>query len=232
MKIRYRYLLVDNDRTLMDFDAAERWALTCTLERADIVLDEDIFGQYARVNSAMWSAFERGEVWFERVQIEPFNQLLRFLGKSGRATETMARDYAHFLSRHAVLLDGARELLGAVRPHMKIALVSNANAAVQRKRLSRSGLMAMLDAVVLSDEAGFCKPDVRIVFAALDALGCRDPKEAVFLGDSLSCDVAAARAAGMDSIWLNTKCETSALPTYEVHTLKQARRILLKPYEE
>ena len=53
---------------------------------------------------------------------------------------------------------------------------------------------------------------------ALAALGCTDKREAVFLGDSLTADIACARAAGIDSIWLapEGKADASAM-THQYH---------------
>ena len=62
---------------------------------------------------------------------------------------------------------------------------------------------------------------------SLEALGCTDPREAVLLGDSLSSAVGCARAAGIDSIWLAPAGQTSPLPTWTVHSLEEAQRILL-----
>lgn len=47
------------------------------------------------------------------------------------------------------------------------------------------------------------------------------------MGDSLSSDVGCARAAGIDSIWLAPAGQTSPLPTWTVHSLEEAQRILL-----
>ena len=50
----------------------------------------------------------------------------------------------------------------------------------------------------------------------------------MLLGDSLTADIAAARNAGIDSIFLSRKGLVSDLPTYTVTSLTQAQSLLLE----
>lgn len=69
------------------------------------------------------------------------------------------------------------------------------NVAIEALNLHPAG-------VISSERAQAYKPDPRIFAAALDAAGL--PAQAVVhIGDSLSNDVIAARAAGIDALWLN-----------------------------
>ena len=52
----YRYLLVDNDNTLMDFSLAEHKALMETFVAFSLPEDEDAARTYARVNDKHWKA--------------------------------------------------------------------------------------------------------------------------------------------------------------------------------
>ena len=63
------------------------------------------------------------------------------------------------------------------------------------------GLRALFAVVVDSAAVGFTKPDPRIFTHALRELGL-EPRQAVFVGDSLARDMAGARGLGMAHIWL------------------------------
>jgi HAD superfamily hydrolase (TIGR01509 family) len=71
------------------------------------------------------------------------------------------------------------------------ALVSNVGIDV-RAVLDRAGLTDLLDAVVLSYEAGAVKPETTIFSQALDLIGVR-PERALMVGDSWRDDAGAAR---------------------------------------
>lgn len=226
--MKYRYLLADNDNTLMDFTAAEHHALRETLRAVGVTPDEATCELYSRINDALWKALERGETTQKALKVKRFHQLFEALNISGLDAEEVAALYAQQLSTRADLLPGAMELMEAVHGKMKIALVSNGVSAIQRGRLSRCPFTPLLDAVIISEEIGVSKPDPRMVEIALEQLGCTDKREAVLLGDSLSADIPAANAAGVDSIFLSLHGKESDLPTYTVQSLEEARLLLLK----
>ena len=81
--MRYQYLLIDNDNTLMDFSAAEAKALRETLQKADLPTDEATVETYSRINDALWKALERGETTQPELKVERFRQLLTHLHREG-----------------------------------------------------------------------------------------------------------------------------------------------------
>ena len=119
----YRYLLIDNDDTLMDFHLAEQHALGDTLRRHGIPDSEDVRGLYHAINQALWKALERGETTQAKLKVERFRQLLAALGKDeSRATE-LGEDFADALGNYNFLLPGAEEFLrrvSAARPIRRI----------------------------------------------------------------------------------------------------------------
>ena len=225
--MRYQYLLVDNDNTLMDFDKAERLALLDTLEALSLPSTREVLDAYHRINHALWEALERGEVTQAQLKLRRFEQLAEHFGWEDAEARALADTYPRQLGCHAELLPGALELLRALHGRMKIALVSNGVSEIQRSRLSRCPFTPLLDAVVISGEIGVSKPDPRMVDAALASLGCTDRRQAVLLGDSLTADIAAACSAGIDSIWLNPAGRPGKGATYSVSTLGEAQALLL-----
>lgn len=226
--MRYKYLLADNDNTLMDFSAAEYHALRETLAAVNITPDDETCALYSHINDALWKALERGETTQKELKVKRFRQLLEAIGRTDLNADEVAALYSEHLSTRADLMPGAMEFLQAIHGKMKIALVSNGVSSIQRGRLSRSPFTPMLDAVIISEELGVSKPDPAMIYAALEQLGCSDKREAVLLGDSLSADIPAAINAGIDSIFLNLKGKDTTLPTYSVANLQEAADILLK----
>ena len=226
--MKYRYLLVDNDNTLMDFNLAERKALTETLTACGLPADEETCTAYHHINDALWKALERGETTQKLLKVERFARLMQRLGRTDMDAAAVAARYSEQLATHDDLLPGALELLQALHGRMKIALVSNGVSAIQRGRLSRSPILPLLDAVIISEELGVSKPDPRMVDAALAALGCEDKSQAILLGDSLTADIPAAVNAGIDSVYLDHHGRGSDLPTYTVTSLEEARALLLE----
>lgn len=223
--MRYQYLLIDNDNTLMDFSAAEAKALRETLQKAGLPTDEATVEAYSRINDALWKALERGETTQPKLKVERFRQLLEYLHREGDPA-ALGAAYAVNLGNYADLLPGAEDFLRAVHGRMKIALVSNGVSAIQRSRLAKCPLTPLFDAIVISEEAGVAKPDPRLLEIALEKLGCTDKKQAVMMGDSLTADIAAANNAGLDSIFFSLKGKPSDKATVTVYTHEEALRWL------
>ena len=224
--MRYQYLLVDNDNTIMDFSAAEAKALIELLESFGLPTDEKTVHSYQEINEALWKALERGETTQPKLKVERFRQLLAVLGREDLDPAVLGAEYAAGLGNHADLLPGAAEFIHAIHGKMKIALVSNGVSAIQRGRLSKCPLTPLFDAIVISEEVGAAKPDPKLIEVALDMLGCTDKKQAVMMGDSLSADIAAANNAGVDSIFFSLKGKASDAATYTVFNHAEAMRIL------
>ena len=84
----------------------------------------------------------------------------------------------------------------------QLCLLTNGDADLQRRKAVGSGLLPLLDHVVISGELGIGKPEPGIFAHALGLCGAR-PEEAVMVGDSLERDVSGAAAAGVRAVWLD-----------------------------
>ena len=224
--MRYQYLLIDNDNTIMDFNAAEAKALVDVLRAHGLPTDETTIHTYHEINDALWKALERGETTQPKLKVERFRQLLTVLNRHDVDAEVIAAEYAAGLGNHADLLPGAAEFIHAVHGRMKIALVSNGVSAIQRGRLAKCPLTPLFDAIVISEEVGAAKPDPKLLYVAMDMLGCTDKAQAVMMGDSATADIPAAVNAGVDSIFFSLKGKTCDAATYTVFTHEEALKIL------
>jgi putative hydrolase of the HAD superfamily len=124
--------------------------------------------------------------------------------------------------------EAERVLDDLARDH-RLALVTNGAPDVQREKLAGTTLARRFGAIVISAELGIAKPDPRIFEHALRAVGA-ERAGSVMVGDSLSRDVAGARAAGLRSIWIDrgdvTPKPEDAVPDARVTALSQIRACL------
>ncbi|HUB75818.1 MAG TPA: HAD family hydrolase [Solirubrobacteraceae bacterium] len=95
-----------------------------------------------------------------------------------------------------------REVLERLGPRLRIGLVTNGAARLQRAKLSRTGIERCFDTVVVSETVGIGKPSPEPFEVALRALAVA-PDEVAMVGNDLSRDVAGARAAGIRPIWVH-----------------------------
>ena len=197
----YDAILIDADDTLFDFRGAEKNAIGAIIQQLGI-MDEAAPQVYHRLNKACWEAFERGEVTQAELRVRRFRDFLRHYGLDADPQE-VGEAYTEVLATQGMLLPGALEAVQAVAARLPVAIVTNGITMVQRGRMERSPLKEYVSAFIISGEMGFQKPDPRMLYAALDALGGVDRQRALMVGDNLTSDILAANRAGIDACWFN-----------------------------
>jgi len=119
--------------------------------------------------------------------------------------ENLERHRAAQWRRHAQLFclrDGVIETLAALRrKNLHLGMVSNIDDDQLVHLLALAGLEAHFDSILSSERARSCKPDGGIFVEAMRRAGCQ-PEEALFVGDTITQDVAGANAAGLRSVLL------------------------------
>jgi putative hydrolase of the HAD superfamily len=90
------------------------------------------------------------------------------------------------------------EYIATLRPHYKIALLSNSFLGAREREQERYGFQDMTDLIIYSHEVGLAKPDKRIYQLTCDRLGL-PPHDTLFLDDHQP-NITAAREFGMKAI--------------------------------
>lgn len=204
MGAKYKGIFFDADDTLFDYPRAERAALRACLREFRLHIELGMFlDAYRRHNRDLWQAFERGETDQAALRAERFRRLAVELGISGLPVDRISTFYLEALSGQPQLMPGALATVRALAEKYPLALVTNGIAAVQRRRFSASPITSYFQTVVISEEVGVGKPDPRIFAPALKKIGVK-AGDVLYVGDSVTSDMAAARNAGMDFCWLNS----------------------------
>ncbi len=129
-------------------------------------------------------------------------QLVAFTEGPEELEAVVARYRSHQREHHDRMTRAYAGAVEAVRTVKErghpVAIVTGKVAEVATWTLRHVGLSPYVDALVGSDSCPRHKPDPQPVLLALDRLG-REPREAVFLGDS-PVDVRAGNAAGVPSV--------------------------------
>jgi YjjG family noncanonical pyrimidine nucleotidase len=200
---KYKSIFFDADDTLFDYPSAERAAMLACHQEFQVPAETKIFiNAYRRHNRDVWQAFERGETDQATLRIERFRRLAEELALAYLPLERISNFYLEALAKQSQLLPGALATVRTLAKKLSLALITNGIAAVQNKRFASSPITAYFQSIVISEEVGIAKPDPRIFTPALEKLGI-ESADVLYVGDSVTSDMAAARNAGMDFCWLN-----------------------------
>lgn len=228
---RYDVVLLDADRTLLDFERSERAALRCALAKWGLPQDDQVCGTYSKINGALWAALARGEIDQDFLTVERFAALLRLYGgPDGPDPDRLSRDFEAFLAQAAYLLPGAVDFCRALgEMGLTLAIATNGLPGPQRGRYVRTGLDKLVPNLFISMEVGARKPQREFFDRVLETLGVSDRSRIVMVGDGLDTDILGANRAGLDSIWYNpggAALTGSAMPTWQAGSYGEVLKII------
>ena len=209
-----RAIFFDLDDTLCDarsaFRAGRDAAFQALLARSPGLDEGRLRATWARVNGELFSALDAGVMLMADVRRERFRRTLRALDLADDALadqldlllgETQLRQLTLFPD--AVVLD-------ALRGQFPLGIITNGagdgHPDSQRTKAAHLGLLDRVDTVWVSDDMGWRKPDPRAFRPAFEMLGL-DPVACLYVGDSLTTDIAGAAVSGMASalIWRDAR---------------------------
>lgn len=233
----YKAIFLDWDDTIGDWTHAEHLALQDIYQtyHIDELYDtiNEFFATYKPYNLELWSQYGQGTVTKEKLHFERFyyplmvNQYSEF---RGRKKEDLAREmgdeFLRLTNKYFSLLPDAKRVVQALAAKYPLTIISNGFKEVQYYKFEHSGLRDCFAHTIISEEVGINKPQPQIFQIALELNGI-SADEAVMVGDSYTSDIAGAKAAGIDQIWLHkSDYITTEIATYIIPALADLLTIL------
>lgn len=125
---------------------------------------------------------------------------------------------------------GAHESVKELAKRYPLALVTNGNPDIQRRKLTRSGLEEFFTCVVVSGDVGVQapKPDPAPFRHALSEIEV-DAANAVMIGNDVVNDIHGAANLGMKTVWVNLEMaafDGPRQPDHEISNLKQLPSVI------
>ena len=205
---KYRHIIFDADHTLIDFNADEKRAFYAAFRGTPLAREEIV--------QHMWEYSLRN--WGELGLNEVNNPVIR------KQYHARTYEHVHALFVHAatelglqnadeaehIFLktlclpthphEGALETVKALSEKYQISIATNGLADMQRARLTE--FKPYLHKLFISEEMDTIKPAEEFGNILLSTLSAR-AEECLFIGDSLTSDIALANKFKMDAVWCN-----------------------------
>ena len=207
------------------------WRAHAPVERCDelgIVAFEGMWGHFHGEEDYVrhlreWTPQFRRAIWEHALQEQGMEdgKLAEQLGEFFRLRRRELQDR----------LPGAEQVLHTLQQAgLRIGLLTNGAASVQREKIETSGLGMYFDAAVVSGELGTGKPEPAIFQHLLGRLGV-EARESLMVGNSLSRDVIGGQRAGLHTCWLALEGEDEPVglvePDFTIHSLGELPRLVL-----
>ena len=190
----------------------------------------DLWRRFLRAAKALRSETSAQPVYrrYDEAWALQFQRVFRQLGHKGDSWQA-----AHYLKEklaEAPAFSEAPQVIDALRPRYRVALLSNADDDFLQRCLERNGLH--FDTIVSSERAGAIKPDPAI-FQHLSLALELEPQRILYVGDNPIPDVLGGRQAGLRVAWVNRygyrRPRTVPPPDIKVRSLSELVPLLVKP---
>ncbi len=223
---KFDVLIFDLDNTLIDFSKAETLALVEVLKYNNIEINDNTINIYKECNKKAWEGLEKGLYNKDRCVVLRFESFLKNLGLD-KNPDKMNQMYLDELSKNVPLIDGAIDLLEKVKNDYIMVMMTNGVKRVQESKLEKSGLNKYFEHILISDDIGYNKPDIRIYEYMEKIIGKFDKSKILMIGDSLTSDIKGADNYGIKTCFFNPKStEHNNKVDYEIKSLLEILSIL------
>lgn len=200
--MKFRFLLLDIDDTVLDFKSAELHALAKTHEDFAMPYNGSDLELYHNINLTLWNEFEKGKISVSEVLANRFELYFKARGIAADSLPFRLKYEENLSERGELCGDGVIETLEFIKTRARIFAVTNGVARIQASRLKETGINRYFEKIFISELIGCRKPEKGFfdyVEANIDGF---DKDQALLVGDSLSADIPAAKY-GFHTCWIN-----------------------------
>jgi HAD superfamily hydrolase (TIGR01509 family) len=145
---------------------------------------------------------------------------------SGR--EIILLEHVFALHEVGIVPDASAETLHRLRQAHRLGIVSDiwSRNDLYLREFARAGIRELFDVIVFSSDYGRLKPSPYLFHKAVEAFAVERGK-VVFVGDSLTRDIAGAKAVGLSAVWINPGQEevAASLPSPDL-VIQDLRELL------
>lgn len=162
---------------------------------------------YEAINHELWHLYGLKQTTKEELRYQRFYKaFLHFKYDNISLAHTWADDYLTISPYKTHLIDGAMDVLMHLQERYQLHIITNGFKEVQHIKLDYSNLKPFFKHIIISEDHGFNKPDIKI-FNLAQSLTKSQNHECVMIGDNYDADILGALNANWKAIYLseNTK---------------------------
>lgn len=234
--MKYKYILLDIDGTLVNFDESFKAASRRILELDKTPVTEENIDAYYRINDDAWFSLDMENMNNQYV-ISNYHKLYReyihnaavnskAILKLNSSIEELANWYEIQWAACSVPNPGSVEICHKLSKSHTLCIATNGLTNIQLNKLT--AYKDFLTHYFVSENIGHIKPEQEYFIHILNTLNAT-ASDCLMVGDSLHNDIAGANSIGMDSCYYNPtgKINNSGIiPTYEIGDFNELLEIV------
>lgn len=217
---------------MWDFEKNSREALRHLFEEHKIdencQTDFDNFIEiYEAINHELWHQYSLKQTTKEELRYQRFHKaFLHFNYNNLQLAHHWADDYLKISPYKTHLIDGAMDVLIYLQEKYQLHIITNGFKEVQHIKLDYSNLKPFFEHIIISEEHGFNKPDIKI-FDLAQQLTNAQSHECIMIGDNYDTDILGALNANWKAVYLSNSQMVNANDNYyHIHKLIRLKDML------
>ena len=205
---RIEHIYFDLDDTLWDFDKNSLRVLQNLFNEGELGLKlntdfETYLAAYKKKNNELWQAYNEKNISKEELRDRRFHEtFLQFGYNNFGLSKEVSEAYIRISPYGTELKKGSIELLEKLSENYRLHIITNGFKEVQLTKIEQCGLQKYFDLIIISEDVGYNKPDVRI-FREAERMGNTQSRACLMIGDNFNTDITGAKNAGWQSVWYN-----------------------------
>ncbi len=229
---RYRAIIFDLDGTLRANQPEGIEAFIAYASRVGLALSAEQIKICQREAHRYWASarvgfdmqrYDTREFWvnYNRILLEAMN--VRSCSDCAQRIQDL---FDNEYDPQDILFADARPVLSHLRQSgHRLGLLSNRDNPLEAD-VERYGLREFFDVLIAAGQVGAYKPEPRVFYHTLEALGCNSPAEAVYVGDNFFADVVGPLNIGMDAILVDPNDIFERYYAVRIRRLSELPRLL------
>lgn len=182
----------------------------------------EFFETFWAKSEDLWYMMVDGAIDGKTVAKYSYFNTLRAFEKNTDLAEPMLAYWNQLVLNEAVPFEDAISVLQTLRGKYTTGILTNGFITLQRAKIERHNLAAYVDFTLVSEEAGYHKPDERVFKKALKLADGATPQQTLYVGDNLVADIQGAQAAGLTPILMNPHNDLEPPPgIIKIRTLQE-----------
>lgn len=229
---KIKNVFFDLDRTLWDFETNSNKVISDLFYENNLEIKCDVsflffIKKYEEINLLLWDKYRKNEITKQQLRSNRFYNSMQFYNYDDYELGIkLDQEYVLRSPYQTCLLPGTIKTLKYLSLKYKLHIITNGFKEVQHIKLKNSGLIQYFDSVIISEEIGFAKPDVKIFEKAFE-ISKTTPKASMMVGDDLAIDVLGGMNAGMKGCYFNPeKIKHSEKVSIEIIQLTELIKLL------
>ena len=159
----------------------------------------------------MWYMMVDGVLDGDTASKYAYANTLRSLGADIELAKPMLNTWIELVLEEALPFEDTFDVLEAVGQKYNTGILTNGYINLQRKKINKYNFDDCVNFTLVSEEAGYHKPDKRVFERALKLAGDVLPEETIYVGDNPVADIQGALKAQITPVFMNARNDMEPL---------------------